>query len=95
MIAAILTTALAIGAFIIVVSGVNSGSTLPMLCGTLIFPVAVWLSGFTIGRASKKLRVEVADVTHARSDTSAMSIDYEQVAAAVVAHMRAQRKPHS
>lgn len=94
MIPAVIGSLLILVSLVLLLSGVSAGSTLPLLCGTLLFPIALFIAAFNLGRATKKLHIEVTDRTRRLETPVAQSqIDYDEIAARVVSQLRATRKP--
>ena len=81
-----------IASIVLIITGVSTGSTVPMLCGTLIFPIALFMSAFNLGRATKRLQIEVTDRTRRLETPAAPEIDYHQIAAQVVSQLKATKR---
>ena len=92
MIATAIGAIFTIASIIVIVTGVTAGSTLPVLCGTLTFPIALFIMAFNLGRATKRLQIEVTDRTRRLEAPTAPEIDYQQIAAQVVSQLRATKR---
>ena len=93
MISATLGSIVTIAAIVLIITGVSTGSTAPMLCGTLIFPIALFVAAFNLGRATKRLQIEVTDRTRRPEIPAVQEIDASKIAAQVVSQLRASKRP--
>jgi hypothetical protein len=92
MITATIGAIATIASIVLIITGVSAGNTLPMLCGTLLFPVALFICAFNLGRATKRLQIEVTDRTQRHNAPSGQEIDYSQIAAQVVSQLKATKR---
>lgn len=93
MIAATLGSIATFAALVLIISGVSTGSTAPMLCGTLLFPIALFVAAFNLGRATKRLQIEVTDRSRRPEIPVVQAIDASEIAAQVVSQLRANKRP--